>query len=80
MEYMLKIMAMVFILTACDADAPTSGIGQTVTHDCGAAPLAPGWAVAHNSGRTSMTDTDFAAIESWRSDVYTWQSCVVDHP
>lgn len=80
----MRILLITVLLAACAEDMKPGTeerpIGETVTRDCGEAPLAPGWSVAFDSGMATMTVADYSAITNWRDAVAAWRDCVVTHP
>ena len=73
----IKLVAVLFML-GCGDDAPT--IGADLVRDCGAAPVAPGYAVYRANGHATLTASDFDALVAWREAAGARQACVVEHP
>lgn len=48
----------------------------TTDSPCGPSPLAPGWSVATDADRITMSRSDYEAIVSWRDAVTEWAVCV----
>jgi hypothetical protein len=47
----------------------------TTNTPCGPSPLAPGWSVATDGDRVTMSRSDYEAIVSWRDAVTEWAGC-----
>jgi hypothetical protein len=58
------LSGLLLALSACTTDAP-----------CGPSPLAPGWSVATDGDRVTMSRSDYEAIVSWRDAVTEWAGC-----
>lgn len=78
----MKLSALLVLFAfACNSSAKECpAIGAEVVDMCGAAPLAPGWAVQSNGDTVSMSTSDYSAINNWRDQVAAWRECVINLP
>jgi hypothetical protein len=80
---MKLVSLLILVIAACNNDNSAKEcpvIGAEVVNMCGAAPLAPGWAVQSNGDTVTMSTSDYNALNNWREQVATWRECVTNLP